>query len=556
MISHLHIKDLGIIEEIYVELAPGLNVMTGETGAGKSLIINALCMILGNKISKSLIRKGATKASVEALFYIDDEYIKNELAKFGIDASDELVISRELADNSRSLVKINGKIASMTELKEISGMLIDLHGQYDSQSLLNVKKHIELLDDIALKDNRKLVKNYTELYEKREELKRKCLSFGFDLNERNKRLEFLKFQIDEIEKADLQINEDVMLDEKRKAMLNSEKIIKTLSSVNMALSEDDTNVCNMLQNIIRSIEGIATYDKSYSDYAEKISEAYYNLEEISRELTSSVDRIELNVEELNNVEERLDCIIKLKRKYGNSIEEILENYDKMCIEYKELVDAEELIEKLQDDIKSIEDDMYGYAKEISEIRLVKSKSIEEMIMKILTELEMPNTNFKVSIEFDENRGFTRNGLDKVEFLFSSNFGEELKPLSAIASGGETSRIMLAIKSTLASADKVPTMVFDEIDTGLSGKAGFAVADKLAGLAKEKQVICITHLPSIAAKGNNNLFVSKGINDDRTVTNVKKLDEDEVIKEIARITSGGNITDTAIAHAKELRSGHM
>ena len=552
MISHLHIKDLGIIEEIYVELTEGLNVLTGETGAGKSLIINALCMILGNKISKSVIRKGASKASVEALFYINDDYIKNKLAKFDIDATDELVISRELADNSRSLIKINGKIASITELKEIAGMLIDLHGQYDSQSLLNVKKHIELLDDIALKDNKKLVQNYYELYEKREELKRKCLSFGIDVSEREKRLEFLKFQIDEIEKANLQINEDVMLDEKRKSMLNSEKIIKTLSAVNMALSEDDTNVCNMLQNVIRNLEGIAEYDKSYSDYVEKISETYYNLEEISRDLSSGADKVELNLEELNVVEERLDSIIKLKRKYGNTIEEVLKNYEKMCVEYKELVDSEELIEKLQNEIKDIEDKMYGYAKELSEIRLLKSKNIEQMIMKILSDLEMPNTNFKVSIEFDEHRTFTKTGLDKVEFLFSSNYGEELKPLSAIASGGETSRIMLAIKSTLASADKVPTMVFDEIDTGLSGKAGFAVADKLSGLAHDKQIICITHLPSIAAKGNNNLFVSKGINDDRTVTNVKKLDEDEVIKEIARITSGGNITDTAIAHARELR----
>ena len=552
MISHLHIKDLGIIEEIYVELTEGLNVLTGETGAGKSLIINALCMILGNKISKSVIRKGASKASVEALFYINDDYIKNKLAKFDIDATDELVISRELADNSRSLIKINGKIASITELKEIAGMLIDLHGQYDSQSLLNVKKHIELLDDIALKDNKKLVQNYYELYEKREKLKRKCLSFGIDVSEREKRLEFLKFQIDEIEKANLQINEDVMLDEKRKSMLNSEKIIKTLSAVNMALSEDDTNVCNMLQNVIRNLEGIAEYDKSYSDYVEKISETYYNLEEISRDLSSGADKVELNLEELNVVEERLDSIIKLKRKYGNTIEEVLKNYEKMCVEYKELVDSEELIEKLQNEIKDIEDKMYGYAKELSEIRLLKSKNIEQMIMKILSDLEMPNTNFKVSIEFDEHRTFTKTGLDKVEFLFSSNYGEELKPLSAIASGGETSRIMLAIKSTLASADKVPTMVFDEIDTGLSGKAGFAVADKLSGLAHDKQIICITHLPSIAAKGNNNLFVSKGINDDRTVTNVKKLDEDEVIKEIARITSGGNITDTAIAHARELR----
>jgi len=552
MISHLHIKDLGIIDEIYIELTDGLNVLTGETGAGKSLIINALCMILGNKISKSVIRKGATKASVEALFYIDDEYLKNELAKYDIDVSEELVISREICDNSRSLAKINGKIVSVTELKEVAGMLIDLHGQYDSQSLLNVKKHIELLDDIALNSSKELVNTYSQLYEKREELKRKCSKYGIDENERSKHLEFLKFQIDEIEKAELQINEDVLLDEKRKAMLNAEKIIKTLSSVNMALSEDDTNVCNMLQVIMRNLESVVQYDKTYSEFLDKVSEVYYNLEDISRELASNADRIELDADELNNVEERLDKIIKLKRKYGNTIEEVLENYNNMCSEYKELIDSEELLLKLQSEIKAIEDEMYECAKKISEIRSLKSKDIELMIMKILSDLEMPNTNFKVFINFDENRGFTRDGLDKVEFLFSSNYGEELKPLSAIASGGETSRIMLSIKSVLADADKVPTMVFDEIDTGLSGKAGFAVADQLSGLAKDKQVICITHLPSIAAKGNNNLFVSKGISDERTVTKVKRLDEEEIIQEIARITSGGNITETALAHAKELR----
>lgn len=552
MISNLHIKDLGIIDEIYLTLTDGLNILTGETGAGKSLIINALFMILGNKVSKSVIRKGAESASVEALFYIDDDYIKEELKNYGIDVTDELVISREVSENGRSLAKINGKIVTVAELKEITGILVDLHGQYDSQSLLNVKKHIDLLDAIALKKSDKLVNEYKELFNKREELKHKCLSFGVDEAERNKRLEFLKFQIDEIEKAELKENEDVTLDEKRKLMLNAEKIIKTLSSVNGALSEDDTNVCNTLQNVIKYLETVTSFDESYKEYVDRVYEAYYNLYETSRDLVSKVDKIELDADELNLVEERLDKIIKLKRKYGNSIEEIMSNYEKMCVEYKELVDSEEILKKLQDEISGIEDKMYVLAQEISNVRKDKAIDIEKNITKILEDLEMPNTSFKVIIDFDEEKHFNKNGLDKVEFLFSSNYGEDLKPLTDIASGGETSRIMLAIKTVLAEADKVPTMVFDEIDTGLSGKAGFAVAEKLSELGKLKQVICITHLPSIAAKGNNNLYVSKSVVDDRTVTKVKTLIEDEVINEIARMTSGGNITDTALAHARELR----
>ncbi|MBE5812773.1 MAG: DNA repair protein RecN [Clostridiales bacterium] len=545
MLAHLHIKNLGIIEEIDIELENGMNVLTGETGAGKSLIINAVQLILGGKFSKELIRKGSAKASVEALFLIQDEFIKHELEKLNIEIENELVITREISD--RSLVKVNGSLISVNELKEIGKLLIDIHGQYDSQSLLNAKDHIKLLDGIALSGN-KLINEYKELYNERNEYISKLNKIGGTAENRERQLEFLRFQLDELENANVKPQEDEELEEKIGLLNNSKNIIYALQNSYEKLNQ----MLPMIQKITSELSSISKYNENYNRFIEVIQNSFYELDEVTRDIKNSTEAVEVNPEELNKLEERLDLIIKLKRKYGNTIEEVLKTFSKLSNEYDELINSEQIVKDLESKIKTTEDKMYGIALQISNIRKEKAKTIEKEVEGILAELEMPKTTFNIKIEFDENRNFKDNGLDKVEFLFASNFGEELKPLSKIASGGEMSRIMLAIKNVLSDADKIPTMIFDEIDTGISGKAGFAVAEKLHNLAKDKQVICVTHLAAIAAKGDNNLYVDKGIENNRTVTRITKLNEEEVLNEIARIISGGNITETAIMHAKELR----
>jgi len=545
MLAHLHIKNLGIIEEIDIELENGMNVLTGETGAGKSLIINAVQLILGGKFSKELIRKGSNKASVEALFLIEDNFIKEELEKLNIEIENELVITREISD--RSLVKVNGSLISVNELKEIGKLLIDIHGQYDSQSLLNAKEHIKLLDGIALSDN-KVINEYKELYNERNEYISKLNKIGGSAENRERQLEFLRFQLDELENANVKPLEDEELEEKIGLLNNSKNIIYALESSYEKLNQ----MLPAMQKITSELSSISKYNEKYNSFIEVIQNSFYELDEVTRDIKNSTEAVEVNPEELNKLEERLDLIIKLKRKYGSTIEEVLNTFSKLSNEYDELVNSEQIVKDLENKIKVTEDKMYEIALQISNIRKEKAKVIEKEVEGILAELEMPKTTFNIKIDFDENRSFKDNGLDKVEFLFASNYGEELKPLSKIASGGEMSRIMLAIKNVLSDADKIPTMIFDEIDTGISGKAGFAVADKLHNLAKDKQVICVTHLASIAAKGDNNLYVDKGIENDRTVTRITKLNEEEVLNEIARIISGGNITEAAIMHAKELR----
>ena len=547
MLSHLHIKNLGIIDEIDIELENGMNVLTGETGAGKSLILSAVQLILGGKASKDIIRKGETKASVEALFYIEDKYLKEEIEKLNIELDNELVISREISESSRSVTKVNGNLVSLAELKSLGNLLMDIHGQHDSQSLLNVKEHISLLDDMAFR-NDKVVSEYKKLYNERNEYISKLNKIGGNGENRERQLEFLRFQLDELESANLTLGEDERLEEKINVLNNSKNIIYTLEDSYSKLNHE---VLPTLQKVMSGLNDIGKYDSKYEDFANVIQDSFYELDEVTRDISSKTSSVEINPEELNKAEERLDLIIKLKRKYGNTLEEVLNTFSKLSDEYEELINSEEIVKDLEKKIKTVEEQMYIKASKMSKTRQEKATSIEEEIVKILAELEMPKTTFKVDIKFDEEKNFTDKGLDRIEFLFSSNFGEELKPLSKIASGGEMSRIMLAIKNVLSEADKIPTMIFDEIDTGISGKAGFAVADKLHNLALNKQIICVTHLASIAAKGDNNLYVNKGIENDRTVTRINKLQGEEITNEIARIISGGNITEAAMSHAREL-----
>lgn len=550
MLSHIHISNLGIISDLEIDFEKGFNVMTGETGAGKTLIIGAIAMILGGKVSRENIRTGEAKAYAEALFFIDNPVLREQFRVLGYE-EEEIIIYREILLNGRSMAKINGKMVTLNELREVGSLLVDLHGQHDNQSLLNAKNHIEVLDNFAYDKLKKYKGEYDKLYHLRKEILDKIEKMGGNPEQRARTMEFLKFQIDEISSAQLKDNEDEELFEKRKILANAKKVMDSLEFCNSSIN-DENGILSILQHAIKRIGEVSDIKDEYKKIEETLNETYYQIEEVGYNISSERDKVYIDEDELDSVEERMDLISKLKKKYGSTVKEILETYEKIEKEYEELCNSESILNNLNNELIKTEKNMTDLALSISKIRKEVSKELEERLSNILSQLEMPKARFEIRVEFTEGN-FLKNGMDDVEILFSSNPGEKVKELSKTASGGEISRIMLSLKNVLANADIIPVMIFDEIDTGISGEAGNAVGEKMLEIAKNKQVICVTHLPSIAAKGECNFFISKNLVNDKMETSVRKLNEDETIREIARIISGGNVSDVAIKHAEEMRN---
>ena len=539
MISTIHIKNIGIIDDLSLDLNSGLNILTGETGAGKTLIIDAIGILCGNRFSKEMIRKGEEYSCVEACIYLPD----NEKAIDG-----NIIISREIYSNGRNSCKINGNLVTVNELKEFMKNIIDVHGQNDNQTILDKSSHIGYLDSFIGKPIKDIKEEYRMLYKKYNEIIEELKENYGDEKEKQRKLDLLKYQFNEIENANLKIKEDEDLEEKRKIMLNSEKINENLKIADESLSEQTIDSINVA---IKALETIENIDKVYSEKLSQIKSIYYDIQELSRDISSLNEDIYFDDEERNEIERRLDTIYSLKRKYGNNIEDILNYKDNLEKEIYEIENLDEINNKLRKEQKEIEDKMIKLSKEMNAIRIEKGKELSEKINIELSELEMPNAKFNVNIEYLVENKFNKNGLNDVEFLICTNIGDEQKPLIKIASGGEMSRIMLAIKSVLAEVDNVPVLIFDEIDTGISGKTSKVVGEKMRKIAKNYQIIMITHLATIAAKGDYNYYISKNIDNGKTKTNIRKLNEEETIEEIARISSG-EITDISIKHAKELR----
>ena len=534
MISTLHIKNVGIIDDLSIDLNEGLNILTGETGAGKTLIIDSLQIISGGRFSKEMIRKGEDFSYVEISMYLPDEDESN------------IVVSREIYSNGRNTCKINGRLVSVNELRKFMIDKIDIHGQNENQSLLETSMHIKYLDGIANNKIYNIKEEYSKLYSRYIELKQEInKNFGDD-KEKQRELDLLKYQKDEIEEARLKINEEEELEEIRCKIINSEKISNNLNEASLQINESAIDSISLAVRALEKIEGI---DSKYSTSLNSLKSIYYDIQELSRDIENYKEDTYFDEEERNRVEERLDMIYKLKRKYGNSIEEILKYNKELTERMDKIVNSEEYVNKLKAELEEIKIKMNKLAKEIQQIRVEYAQILSDKINKELQDLEMKNAIFSVNIDKEEK--FTANGLDKVEFMISTNIGEDKKALSKIASGGEMSRIMLAIKNVLADVDKVSTMIFDEIDTGISGIAANSVSEKLKLIAKKHQVLCVTHLANIAAKGDYNYYISKDIEENRTKTNVKKLSEEETIKEIARIASG-KINDITLEHARNLR----
>jgi len=538
MITNLHIKNIGIISDLELNLNNKLNVLTGETGAGKSLIINSLGIICGGRFTKETIRKGENNAVVELCMFLPED-------ENAIDGN--IIISRETNINGRNLCKINGRLVTVNELKKFMSRYIEIHGQNDNQNLLDAKTHIKYLDNFIGNSIINLKEEYKEKYIKYNEIKRRLEENYGDEKEKQRKIDLLKYQLNEITDAKLKIGEEEKLQEKRKIILNSEKIAENLKQVDYVIGE---NSIEALSEGIRSIEKIENIDEKYLKISNDLKNIYYELQEISRDINSYKEDTYFDEEERNEIEERLDLIFSLKRKYGNSIEEILKYKEELESEIEQIENVDEINSKLKQEQKELRSEIEKISNKLNEIREKYSKELSNKINKELQDLEMKNAQIKVKVEKTEE--FNENGKDKVEIFIKTNVGEEECELIKIASGGEQSRIMLAIKKVLAETDKMPILVFDEIDTGISGKASNAVAEKLSSISKTHQVLCISHLPSIAAIADYNYYISKQVSNERTNTSVKLLKENEVIEEIARISSG-NINEITLQYAQELRN---
>ena len=539
MIGNMHIKNIGIIEDLTVDFNSGFNVLTGETGAGKTLIIDSLQIIAGGRFSKEMMRRGETNSFVELNLFLPNNDFCEE---------DNVVVSREIFDNGRNTCKINGRLVSVNELKEFMANVIDIHGQNDNQVLMKKQEHIKYLDNFIGDEILELKEKYLSLYEEYNLIKRELKKNYGDEKEKQRKLDLLKYQFEEIENANLKIGEEEELNELHATMKNSEKICINLINIEENLSG---NAIEGINEAIRSFEKIEDLNEKYSDKLVELKNIYYEIQELSRDVSDMNGELIFDEEKRNEVEERLDSIFSLKRKYGNSIEEILEYKQNVEDEIFAIENCEEHNNKLKEQLKNIEKQMLELCRKMNVLRTKYAEVLNKSINKELSDLEMPNAKFKTFIEYAENGNYAENGLDDIEFLITTNIGDEPKPLIKIASGGEISRIMLAIKTVLADSDKVPVLIFDEIDTGISGKAAKAVGEKIKIISKKHQVLCVTHQPSIAAKGDFNYFINKKVKNEKTVTNIKLLNEDEVVQEIARIASG-DITDISLNHAKELR----
>ena len=549
MLTNLYIENIAVIEKSNIDFTAGLNVLTGETGAGKSIVIDSINAVLGKRSSRGIIRSGAEAAFVSATFEDVSDLVQKKLGTMGFSAEDgTLILSRELSASGKNTCRINSRPATVAALKELGEYLINIHGQNDNLELMNPALHIVYID--ALADIGEKLAAYRKLYRELKAVDEELSSADTDEAERLHRIDLLTFQITELEDAAITVGEYDALSAERDALQNREKIAKELMRARIALDGDDEvdGVLRMTDDASTSVMTASRWMNSLEAVADRLSSALYELQEISRELENAMDDIDADPSRLEEIEERLDILYRLRHKYGDSEEEMLAYLDNAKKELKSLTDYAFNREQLEKRREQLYHEAYISAKEISDIRIKVSEDFRTAVEREMAFLLMPNVRLQIAREEIE---MNSRGIDKLEFLISTNPGEDPKPVSKIASGGELSRMMLAIKTVLSRADFVETLIFDEIDTGISGSAADRVGRKLSQLSKDAQILCVTHQAQIAAFADNHLFISKSVHDDRTFTHVASLDEDGRVRELARIVGGEAITDSALNHAKQL-----
>ena len=549
MLTNLYIENIAVIEKSNIDFTRGLNVLTGETGAGKSIVIDAINAVLGKRSSRGIIRSGAEAAFVSATFEELSPLVLKKLASMGYEAEDgTLILSRELNTAGKNTCRVNSRPATVASLKEIGEYLINIHGQNDNLELMNPALHIVYID--ALADMGEKLSAYRRLYRELRAVEEELNAAETDEAERLRKIDLLSFQITEIEDADVTVGEYDALTDERNALQNREKIQKELMRARIALDGDGDadGVLRMTDDAASSVMNASRYLNTLEGTADRLSSALYELQEISRELENAMDDIDADPGRLEEIEERLDLLYRLRHKYGEGEEEILACLENAKNELKALNDYAFNREQLQKRKEQLYHDAYNSAKKISQIRQQVCEDFRASVEREMAFLLMPHVRLEIQREEVE---LNSRGIDRLEFLISTNPGEEPKPVSKIASGGELSRMMLAIKTVLSRADFVETLIFDEIDTGISGSAADRVGKKLSQLSADRQVLCVTHQAQIAAFADNHLFISKSVRDERTYTQVDPLDDEGRVRELARIVGGEGITDSALNHAKQL-----
>lgn len=546
MLTSLKIENVAIIESAAIEFGYGLNVLTGETGAGKSIVIDSINAILGERTSREIIRTGVQNAKVYAVFEDVSENVHSFLDENGIECEDGvLIVNRILSREGKNTCRLNGVPVTVSMLREIGRELIDIHGQHDNQSLLSPEKHCGFVDSFA--DNADLIENYKKEYAELNSVRSKLKKLTEDESSKTQRIDFLTYQIDELEKAEITVGERDELKARKTLINNSQKIIESLNAAYEALRADGAAL-DAVSDAESEIANASQYMDSLCEAAEKITDIRYELDDIAELVRDSMSEIDFDSSELEEIEERLDLLYRLSNKYGETEDEMLSYLSRARDELESIAFSEEKVKKLRAQENEILARVESAAQKLTKSRLSSAKKLSAAICEELEFLDMPNVRFEIKCE---DIGLTENGRDSIEFLISANMGEEPKPLAKIASGGELSRIMLAIKNVLAESEGVDTMIFDEIDTGVSGRAAQKIALKLRSVSKGKQVICVTHLAQIASQGDVHLYISKAVSDGKTFTQIRSLGADERIDEIARIMGGMEITRLQLESAKEM-----
>ncbi len=555
MLQSLHVKNLALIDETEVEFKPGLNILSGETGAGKSIIIGSISLALGEKAPKELLRDNDASALVELVFVVEDEFTRRALSELSVEAEDDVVVLSRKITAGRAVARINGEAVSVAKLKAVAALLIDIHGQHEHQSLMSKKKQLEILDSFAKHELGDRKERLSVCYREYRKLSEEWEQANMDISERKKELSFLEYEVREIREADLKPGEDELLEETYRRFANGRKIIDAASAAAALTGGDGENASELVGRALREISGVTQYDSRLSQLEQQLTDIDSLLSDFHHEITSYLDTEDFDEETYYETERRLDLINHLKSKYGNTVEEILSYCEEKEKRIAVLNDYDEYLNQLLTSLKKKKAELEELCSQVSDIRRTQAKLLTKAIREALSDLNFLDVKF--TMDFQKTEDYTASGTDDACFMISTNPGEPLKPLAAVASGGELSRIALAVKTVMAESDRIATLIFDEIDSGISGRTAQMVSEKMHLLAGSHQIICITHLPQIAAMADAHFLIEKSVEHDATVSRIHLLNEEESVNELARMLGGAQITDTVLMNAREMKTmAHM
>ncbi len=551
MLLNLHVKNLALIEETEVSFGQGLNILSGETGAGKSIIIGSINLALGEKAPKSMLRDNADYALVELVFGIENPHQEQALRELDIfPENGEIIMSRKVMSSGRSVCRINSETVSAALMRKVASLLIDIHGQHEHQSLLTKKNHMKYLDAYAKKELSEKKEKLAEIYRRYSDCRKKLEEASLDAEQQARELSFLQYEIQEIEEAELQPGEDEQLEADYRRLSNGRKIIEAAAECRELCSDGMNSSSDNIGRAVRALLGVADYDEQIAALSEQLQEIDSLMSDFNRDMADYMSQMDFSDETFASVEERLDLINHLKSKYGKTIASILEEKSNKEKQADMLLHYDEYRRQSEADLQKAEDELKRISGEVSDIRKAYAKTLVRETKKALLDLNFLDVQFEM--EFSRLDSYSANGWDEARFLISTNPGEPLKPLDSVASGGELSRIMLALKTVLAETDEIETLIFDEIDSGISGRTAQMVAEKIKLTGRDHQIICITHLPQIAAMADSHFLIEKTSNEISTISQIRKLDYEESIAELARMLGGVKITDTVLKNAKEMK----